>query len=124
MYSMVCLYDNICFYIFIITYIFTFFLSYRFFIFSQFLLIPLVILEKFNSCFPTSKNSFRVFRGSFDKNSNKTATILTHFTEMEQQKIIKSSSKIANFIFFYVKREFGGSFCFFLKKYPDVPTHL
>jgi hypothetical protein len=39
------------------------------------------IPEKSNSCFLTSENSFRVFRGSFGNFLNKSATILTHFTE-------------------------------------------
>ena len=41
------------------------------------------IPEKSNSCFLTSENSFRVFPGSFDNLSSKSATILTHFTEKE-----------------------------------------
>jgi hypothetical protein len=42
------------------------------------------IPEKSISCFLTSENSFRIFRGSFGNFSTEYVTILTHFTESDQ----------------------------------------
>jgi len=58
-------YNNICFYIFIITYVFIFLLGICFYQKKRVKEKYQKILEKSNSCFPTSKNSFRIFRGSF-----------------------------------------------------------
>jgi hypothetical protein len=54
-----------CFYIFIITYVFIFLLGICFYQKKRVKEKYQKILEKSNSCFPTSKNSFRIFRGSF-----------------------------------------------------------
>jgi hypothetical protein len=78
------------------------------------------IPEKSNSCFLTSENSFRIFRGSFDNLSAffriKTqlfSPISPNILNKNIRKIIKRSSQIANFIFFYKNPEFGGSFGIF-----------
>ena len=46
------------------------------------------------------------------------------FRQTSRRKIIKSSSKIVNFIFFYENREFGGSFGNFLEKISRISRKL
>ena len=77
------------------------------------------ILEKSNSCFLTSKNSFRIFRGSFGNFFVGNRNYSHPFHQIISIKITKRSSKIANFIFFYKIRKFGGSFGNFYKKISD-----
>ena len=106
-------------YIFIIVYVFIFLLGICFLPKKTSKRKYQKILEKSNSCFLTSKNSFRVFRGSFDKSSNKTATILTHFTETTQQKrpiIYQIILQNRKFHIFLRKSRFRGIFLLFSKK--------
>ena len=57
-----------------------------------------------------------IFLLFFDNNRNHSHPFHRNEATAKCRKIIKSSSKIANFIFFYEKREFGGSFGNFLEK--------